>query len=161
MPAIQQPEEWVLAIRRLARAATPREVLCVGAKAREALADSGLRLCDGQPATLLAAPYDSTTSDLAVLVDVLEEMPRQQAAALIARLRDILARRLLVKLDLQCDRRQGWTRHDLWGMGLTEALRYQEGGRSIGIYHFNLYDYKLTPDWLNARYWAHPQLWKP
>ena len=24
---------------------------------------------------------------------------------------------------------------------------------------FNIQDYKVSPDWLSARHWAHPELW--
>jgi hypothetical protein len=27
------------------------------------------------------------------------------------------------------------------------------------IYGFDLGSYKATPDWLNARHWAHPEHW--
>ncbi len=28
-------------------------------------------------------------------------------------------------------------------------------------YAYDLHHYKTTPDWLNARYWAHPERWEP
>lgn len=29
------------------------------------------------------------------------------------------------------------------------------------VYGFDLHTYKPAPDWLNSKYWAHPELWKP
>ena len=27
------------------------------------------------------------------------------------------------------------------------------------LFHFDIYDYKQVPDWLNSRFWAHPEMW--
>jgi hypothetical protein len=32
---------------------------------------------------------------------------------------------------------------------------------SMRIFHYDLDTYKTVPDWLNARYWAHPERWTP
>jgi hypothetical protein len=29
------------------------------------------------------------------------------------------------------------------------------------LYLFDLHTYKPAPDWLNSKYWAHPERWKP
>lgn len=29
------------------------------------------------------------------------------------------------------------------------------------LYAFDLHTYKPAPDWLNAKYWAHPERWEP
>ncbi len=33
--------------------------------------------------------------------------------------------------------------------------------REWRCYAYDLHSYKATPDWLNARYWAHPERWEP
>ncbi len=33
--------------------------------------------------------------------------------------------------------------------------------RDWRCYAYDLHHYKSTPDWLNARFWAHPERWKP
>lgn len=39
--------------------------------------------------------------------------------------------------------------------------RLADAGEGRQLYLFDLYSYKPAPDWLNAKYWAHPELWKP
>ncbi len=29
------------------------------------------------------------------------------------------------------------------------------------IHYYDLDTYKAVPDWLNSRYWAHPERWQP
>lgn len=36
---------------------------------------------------------------------------------------------------------------------------WHEADSGITLQGFNLYDYKQRPDWLNAKYWANPELW--
>lgn len=69
---------------------------------------------------------------------------------LISRCRDILSRRLVILLNQAPD---SITRQYLMGLGLHQL---PENG--IVFYH-DLYDYKPTPDWLNNRNWANPDLW--
>lgn len=159
MPVQESAADWVETIRGLTRASSPRQVLCVGDAAGPLLADCGLKLCEAQPRELLRRDYDSVRFDLALIVGVLDELPRPEGFALLARVRDLLARRLLLQLVVHENSDDGWTRRDVLGMGLEEVMR--SGGNGIGVFQFNLYDYKLTPDWLNAENWAHPHQWKP
>jgi hypothetical protein len=154
-------DDWPATMRRLARAVSPDEVLCLGALASTTLAQTGLRLRPIQPEQLLAGLHDLGRFDLAVVAGVLEQLPHRRGTALISRLRDVHAKRLLVQLALHRELDQGWTRQDMLGLGLSEVMRCLDAGRAVGLYHFNLYDYKLTPDWLNPQHWAHPHLWKP
>lgn len=36
---------------------------------------------------------------------------------------------------------------------------WHDADSGITLQGFNLYDYKQRPDWLNAKYWANPELW--
>ena len=36
-----------------------------------------------------------------------------------------------------------------------------DDAEQIALYPFDLATYKQVPDWFNARYWAHPERWKP
>jgi len=69
---------------------------------------------------------------------------------LISRCRDILSRRLVILLNQAPD---SITRQYLMGLGLHQL---PENGR---VFYHDLYDYKPTPDWLNNRNWANPDLW--
>ena len=48
---------------------------------------------------------------------------------------------------------------DFLSFGMQRLVEADERGRSL--YLFDLHTYKPAPDWLNPRFWAHPELWKP
>lgn len=93
--------------------------------------------------------------DVAVLMHALAELDRREGAELLARLRDVGARRILVaaRTDGQ------WRRNDFLGYGFQLFGRFQTEPAPVAVYRFDLYDYKPVPEWLNARHWANPQLW--
>lgn len=76
------------------------------------------------------------------------ELPEIQQ--LIGRCRDILARRLAILLE---EAPLAEVRQQLIGLGLHQLPGY------AGVFYHDLYDYKPTPDWLNNRFWANPELW--
>lgn len=49
--------------------------------------------------------------------------------------------------------------NDYLSLGMQRLAEADEAGRAL--YLFDLHTYKPAPDWLNAKYWAHPELWKP
>lgn len=94
--------------------------------------------------------------DAALLSDVVGRLPRDDAASVIARVRDLHARRLCLLVDEQVT--QGATPLDgneLRALGLRVLPAVQGLPR---VYGFDMASYKATPDWLNARHWAHPEL---
>jgi hypothetical protein len=80
--------------------------------------------------------------------DIHPEQPEIQQ--LIGRCRDILARRLAILLE---EAPSAKVRQQLIGLGLHQLPGY------AGVFYHDLYDYKPTPDWLNNRFWANPELW--
>lgn len=100
--------------------------------------------------------------DVAVVLCALETLDRARASALLARLRDLAARRTmaLVRMGEYWPGTEScWQRNDLLGYGFQLFARYAQDERPIHLYRFDLYDYKPVPEWLNARHWAHPELW--
>jgi hypothetical protein len=75
---------------------------------------------------------------------------------LIARLRDRHCRRLLLGIQVPQASTNGWTRTELFALGLV-ALSTAADSRGRHWYYHDISDYKATPDWLNGRYWAHPE----
>ncbi len=49
--------------------------------------------------------------------------------------------------------------NDFLKLGMQRWHGPDESG--TGVYGFDLHTYKTVPDWLNAKYWAHPERWKP
>jgi len=101
--------------------------------------------------------------EFALVSGMLEGLDKADAAIVLGRLRDLHAERLLLLVPMR-GRGEGvgaageWAVGDLLGYGLYRAGAYEVNGRALHVYTFDLYDYKPTPDWLNSRYWAHPEL---
>ena len=75
--------------------------------------------------------------------------------AVIAHLRDFLSLELYVLHPgdaMEQARRLG-------ALGLCCLQVFEIHGQSWGLNHFSLKTYKKTPNWLNSRFWANPQLW--
>lgn len=49
--------------------------------------------------------------------------------------------------------------NDYLSLGMQRLAEADDAGRAL--YLFDLHTYKPAPDWLNSKYWAHPELWKP
>ena len=88
-----------------------------------------------------------------VLVAGLQALPRGDGEVLLSRLRDLYARRVLVTVVLDGE----WQRNDMTAFGFTQLARIDE---HLGtLFGFDIATYKTTPDWLNPRYWANPEMW--
>lgn len=113
-------------------------------------------------ADLLAADSTMATGQLALVAGTLEYLDKRRAGNVIARLRDIYCAVLYVVVPVG-DRWPGlvshWENHELLAYGLRRARRYSVEGRPLCLYHYDIYDYKLTPDWLNTRHWSNPNRW--
>lgn len=100
--------------------------------------------------------------DICVVANTLERMDKASGGQLIARLRDLLTQRLFIVVpagDGWPDLKSNWEMADFIGFGMHLVADYEQEGRQLQMYKFDIGDYKLTPDWLNARYWAHPERW--
>ena len=88
-----------------------------------------------------------------VLVGALEAFPRADGEILLSRLRDLYARRVLARLRPSPE----WEHRDMTAFGFTRLARL--GANHGLLYGFDMATYKTTPDWLNPRFWANPELW--
>lgn len=48
---------------------------------------------------------------------------------------------------------------DFLSLGMQRLQPPDANGHAV--YGFDLCHYKTVPDWLNAKYWAHPERWRP
>ena len=92
--------------------------------------------------------------DLALVAGTLETLPRQSSEMLIALLRDRLADTFYC-LANPCI----ISPRDMIALGLVPQSGWPDGEDTQALYYFSIHDYKRTPDWLNPRFWAHPELW--
>ncbi len=142
----------------------PATLLAVGASAAQ-LAGRYRQRHDGAEATLLEAPAavrevdGLIRHDCALVTDTLECLPKREGTILISRLRDLYARYLVLVTPVTgAAGGERWNETELLGLGLVRLAHYAAPDAKLGVYTFDLYDYKLTPDWLNAKYWANPEL---
>jgi hypothetical protein len=107
-----------------------------------------------EPERATPEALSGTAYDLAVVADTLERLPRKDAGMLLSRLRDLHSKRFLALVRLGGD--GNWSNTDLIAYGMKHCGDFPD---DYALYRFNIYDYKDTPDWLNAKYWAHPERW--
>ncbi|MGH8628748.1 MAG: DUF6231 family protein [Gammaproteobacteria bacterium] len=100
--------------------------------------------------------------DLALIVGALEHLPKPEALALLSRIRDLQARRMMMVLPMG----PSWSGHESqWdpseplALGMTLYLSSSVAGSPVHVYEFDIERYKATPDWLNPTHWANPQLY--
>lgn len=109
------------------------------------------------PETLVSMPGQAPGMPcaLALGIHALDGLNAKQAQHLISRTRLYVAPRLLL-----AERRDGALDAEMF-RALGFALCASEAAENMNIYDYDLDTYKSVPDWLNARYWAHPERWKP
>ncbi|WP_018953250.1 DUF6231 family protein [Thioalkalivibrio sulfidiphilus] len=105
-----------------------------------------------------AALEDVDRHELVLVLDALTVLDRDQATHMIARLRDLNSESLYVLMPE--DGENGWQEQDLIALGLTRVRSYGQAQGNTHLFRFNIKDYKKTPDWLNPRYWANPEMWE-
>lgn len=83
-----------------------------------------------------------------------KDQDAREARQLIAVLRDLLARQLLVFVpeSVLADAA-------LLGLGLTRQARYELEEAHWQAWSYDIRTYKSVPDWLNPRFWANPENW--
>ena len=92
---------------------------------------------------------------LALGIDALNGLDAQQAQHLINHVRLYLSPRLLLVAQETCALDESSFR----ALGFTLSLN--DPADRTRVYHYDLNVYKTVPDWLNSRFWAHPERWKP
>lgn len=115
--------------------------------ARELLAEHLFQLCDALP--------ENTAAQLALVKEALHGLDAVQARTLLARVRNFIAPRIIVIADAHC----ALARLDFLALGYETLAA--DAAEKITLYQFDIATYKQVPDWLNARFWAHPERWEP
>ncbi|MBF7141384.1 MULTISPECIES: DUF6231 family protein [Pseudomonas] len=92
--------------------------------------------------------------DLAVVVDCLEHLTLRQGQELLGGIRNLNASRLAVLADLGAS---PWAETDFYALALQKTATFQRDAQTLGLFTYDVREYKQAPDWLNARFWANPQ----
>ena len=93
---------------------------------------------------------------LILLPDTLSALDTATGQQLLGGLRDRWADEVLI-LHRRDDER--WGLNDFLALGFRHDPQAETAAPDHAVYRTSLYDYKLTPDWLNARFWANPEMW--
>lgn len=104
-------------------------------------------------ATAAEAARGRARADLAVAA-LAPDMERGEARALIAALRDLLARQMLVFVPENLLEDTA-----LLGLALARQARFEVDGQAWQAWSYDIRTYKAVPDWLNPRFWANPENW--
>jgi len=91
---------------------------------------------------------------LALGIDILSGLNAQQAQHLINQTRLYIAPRILLAVP------SDYTLDEAAFRALGFMQSATDKADTVRIFHYDLDTYKTVPDWLNARYWAHPERWK-
>lgn len=154
------------ALDQLVRTIAPQRLLLLGACARAIVIDylaagPACEVIELAETDQLTGAHSPARFDLGVVCGVIEQLDARAAGVLIARLRDIFCQRLLLVVPIGAhwgQHRSIWQQTDLLAYGFTLLSSEQRNGRLVQVYGFDLATYKSTPDWLNSKYWAHPEL---
>lgn len=92
---------------------------------------------------------------LALGIDALNGLDEPRAHHLISRARLYVAPRLLIAAPPGCALDADAFR------ALGFMLSATDTAANVSVYYYDLATYKTVPDWLNPRFWAHPEHWKP
>ena len=96
--------------------------------------------------------------DCIVMTGVLEHLSRPEAWALLDQLA-LLSSQILLRVPLgKAWLRQVsfWEPQNLRSKGFELLTLLAEGGKPLGIFHYNGKAYKTNAEWLNSKYWAQP-----
>ncbi len=107
------------------------------------------------PAAFLTEELAGRRYDLALIADCLEYLPKQDGLQLLGGIRNLNASRVAVLVDLNaCN----WRMADFFALALQVTARFERHGQTLTLFTYDLLDYKQVPDWLNAKFWANPQM---
>jgi hypothetical protein len=156
-------------LKRQLEAFAPRSILALGDTAPGLVqefcgqnSDCDLVSLDAsQTAGELLTRADSRRYDFGLVAGFLDKVDKETGGAVLARLRDVLVRRLCVVVeDPQGENRERrWSNTEMVAFGFSFLGRFEIETRELELYGFDIANYKRTPDWLNAKQWANPERW--
>lgn len=102
-----------------------------------------------------------TRFDVAVVINLFEQIDKTKGRQVLSRLRDVLSAQYCVCLPLNTnnDDQDAWKLTELFGFALRKVADYSVNETQYALFKYNIQDYKNVPDWLNADNWANPNMW--
>ena len=92
---------------------------------------------------------------LGLLYSASVSLPDIDYCHLLARLRDLDCEAVYVRRSATQDDTQRQSQQ-MRSLGFLPLKSYADG---TSLFYFDIYDYKMLPDWLSSRFWANPEMW--
>jgi len=150
----------------------PNRLLCIGRGTSDALHDYltshprchtvHIDLNESDIHTDLDRLSDQGIFDFTIISDTLEYLQTTAGERLLARLRDIHSKKILLVIPMGSQWKHHvshWRETDLLALGFIVKARFTIDNKPVHVYTFDIDSYKTTPDWLNNKYWANPEMW--
>ena len=138
----------------------PKRLLCISAEpvpAAVAFCEQSEQCqCISTSEVPLPAQLANQRYDLAIVANELERLDKRSGTELLAGLRNLSVSRMAVLVDHS--QAGGWQDTDFFALALQRTARFEQGDRVLTLYTYDLAEYKQVPDWLNAKYWANPEM---
>jgi hypothetical protein len=96
----------------------------------------------------------ATRCSLALGIDALNGLDRRQGLQLLAQVRTYAAPAVLIAAQPGCTLDASEFR------ALGFVVTFTDSAEKVTLYEYDIATYKPVPDWLNARFWAHPERWE-
>lgn len=160
------PEAEQPSLKSLVQQFRPRRILNIGPAGQDVFGEYLQQHPDAQYDTIpdagaLADLEQAGQYDLCLVSHVLENLPKADAEHLLASLRDVHCEKLIAIVPVGKDWPDlvsHWQPNEMLGLGFTRVGEFDSRGLPVHMYAFDIEHYKTTPDWLNSRYWANPEL---
>lgn len=98
---------------------------------------------------------NTTPCTLALGIDALRGLGEREALELLGQARLFAAPAILIAAQPGC----ALDANAFRALGFIAEFADQKSG--VTVYRYDIATYKPVPDWLNAKYWAHPERWEP
>jgi hypothetical protein len=136
----------------------PASLLYLSARPALTLDDDTLPLTTRADVATVTGLAGEGRYDCALVADFLEHMSRADGHAVLARLRNLHAGRLLVFID-HAATRESWTLDDFLALGFRQDAQLSDAARTLTLYSYDIATYNHTREWNNPRFWANPEMW--
>ena len=150
----------------------PKNVLCLGQGTGKAIKEhlrqhpdcqmTQFDLTEIQTHKALGLLETHTMFEFGIVANCIEFLDKASAVHLLACLRDIYTKKLLVVVPIGKqwkNHTSEWEETDLLALGFVVKAKITVDEKPVHVYAFDIASYKTTPDWLNNKYWANPELW--
>ncbi|MFC6052097.1 hypothetical protein A6M14_05330 [Acinetobacter sp. Ac_877] len=128
--------------------------ICIGQNLEQYDLNQTIQWCYFNVSDFLNLPFTQRYDLAFVLFDTDEtlNLSMQDKSKLLVKLRDLMAKRLVVVSRLDDEKL-------LRSLGFTQLIDKTMHDNDFALWQFNILTYKHVPDWFNSKFWANPENW--